>query len=97
MTCEHVWNALYNALQQPLVDSEWGFIVQDSKRLEVVKNAIKKRTDGNAKADKAPKRIDYLGDTTLFRGLEKDDDFVKTRMLPGTQPCKETWIVKLIS
>ncbi|PPR05900.1 hypothetical protein CVT24_006641 [Panaeolus cyanescens] len=97
MTCEHVWNALYNALQQPLADSEWGFIVQDSKRLELVKNAIKKRTDGNAKADKTPKRIDYLGDATLFRGLEKDDEFAKTRLLPGAPPCKETWMVKLIS
>jgi len=46
-------------------------------------------------SDKRLKRIDWMGDTTLFKGLEKDEQFEKSRLLPGAQACPETWVVRL--
>ncbi|KIJ95737.1 hypothetical protein K443DRAFT_124744 [Laccaria amethystina LaAM-08-1] len=68
ITCEVVWDALYPALQGLIVDSEWGFIIR------VV--------DDGGKGDKHYKRIDFLGDETIFGGLEKDDELEKAMVLP---------------
>jgi len=95
VTCEDVWESLYVALQQPIVDSEWGFIIKDAKQREAMEVAMKKRIEGDA--DKRPKRIDYLGNVTLFRGLGRDDDLVKLRLMPHSPPCAETWVIKLTS
>jgi hypothetical protein len=81
--CEVVWDALYSALQQPIVDSEWGFMIRGYGLRETVENAVKKRlTAGGVKGDKHYKRIDFLGDETIFRGLEKDDELEKAMVLP---------------
>ncbi|RDB16901.1 hypothetical protein Hypma_002544 [Hypsizygus marmoreus] len=96
VTCQAVWKALYDALQEPLVDSEWGLIVGVKRLRETVEKAVKKRIeDGGMGEDK--KRIDFLGDVTLFKGLERDEEFEKVRLLPGEKPCPETWVVKLAS
>ena len=97
ITVGDVWDALYCALQEPIVNSEWGFITRDLKLKEQVENAMAKRVAGDPMADKRPKRIDFLGETTLFRGLEKDDEFAKAMLLPGSKAWTETWVVKLIS
>lgn len=94
ITCEHIWDAIYCGLQEPLADSEWGgIVVLDKDRRESTLKAAKKR-EGKDK-DIRLKRIDWLGDTTLFRGLEQDGDFEKTRLLPSAQGCPETWVVQL--
>jgi hypothetical protein len=97
VTCEDVWESLYAALQQPIVDSEWGFIIKDAKQREAMEAAMKKRIESDSNADKRPKRIDYLGNVTLFKGLGRDDDFVKLRLMPHSPPCAETWVIKLTS
>jgi len=97
VACEDVWESLYAALQHPIVDSEWGFIVQDPKLREAMEAATKRRIESDPNADKRPKRIDFLGKVTLFKGLEKDDEFVKLRLMPHSSACAETWVVKLIS
>ena len=56
--------------------------------------AAKKRLASLSSSDKQLKRIDYLGEAALFKGLEKDDDFVKLRLLPGDKSIPETWVVK---
>jgi hypothetical protein len=96
ITCEDVWRALWNSLQQNIADSEWGFIVRE-QGYEMIEKSVKKRVAADPKADKHPKRIDFLGDMTLFRGLEQDNDYAKLRLLPLTQKCDETWVVKLNS
>ncbi|KIK69131.1 hypothetical protein GYMLUDRAFT_152253 [Collybiopsis luxurians FD-317 M1] len=93
ITCEAVWDALFSALQEHIADSEWGLIVGEKKVRERIERAAKRR--GETDPDKALKRIDWLGDETIFRGLEKADDFQKMRLLPGTDACAETWVVKL--
>ena len=106
ITCEDVWGSLCATLQQPIIDSEWGIIIKDEKQKEAIEAAMKKRIDSESESnankrykvidvDKRPKRIDYLGDMTLFKGLGKDDDFVKLRLMPHSPPCAETWVIKL--
>ncbi|KAF9483156.1 hypothetical protein BDN70DRAFT_874198 [Pholiota conissans] len=97
ITCEDIWRGLHNGLQINLVDSEWGFLMREKGQLETIENSVKKRLAADTKADKRPKRIDILGDMTLFRGLEKDDEFAKLRLLPMERKCDETWVVKLHS
>ncbi|KAK7053172.1 hypothetical protein VNI00_003791 [Paramarasmius palmivorus] len=93
ITCDNVWEALHNALQQHLADSEWGVAVGDADLKKKIEKAAKKR--GETDGDKALKRIDWLGDATKFKGLEKIEEFEKERLLPGQQPVAETWVVKL--
>ncbi|KAF9539937.1 hypothetical protein CPC08DRAFT_717381 [Agrocybe pediades] len=97
VTVEDVWMSVYNALQQPIADSEWGFIIKEKDAKENVEKAMKKRLDADRNAEKVARRIDYLGDCTLFRGLEKDDEYAKKRLLPFSQKCEETWVIKLMS
>jgi len=97
VTCGMVWEALWRALQEPLVDSEWGMIVLDKAAKARVDAAVKKRLAADPNADARPKRIDFLGDAVLFKGLDRDPDFEKQRLLPGSQAVPETWVVKLTS
>ncbi|PFH53707.1 hypothetical protein AMATHDRAFT_54141 [Amanita thiersii Skay4041] len=92
LTCRHVWDALHDALDQPIDDSEWGMIVtQDKKIRETVEKAALHRLK-NDKSGKKLKRIDFLGDKTMFKGLERDEEFEKIRLLPGSEACAETWV-----
>lgn len=95
ITCEVVWDAIFAALQEPIADSEWGLIMTLKKPRETIENAVKKRLEMDPGDDKRLKRIDFLGDATYFKGLERDDEYVKARTLPGSQGVPESWIVKL--
>ena len=97
VTCEDVWNSLWSALQQPIEDSEWGFLIREKKSKEIVDAAVRRRLELDPASDRRPKRIDYLGNMTLFRGLEKDDEFAKLRQLPYSKNCEETWVVRLFA
>jgi len=97
ITVGDVWDAMHLALQEPIVDSEWGFIARDDKLKSMVEIAMKKRVAADPMADKRPKRIDMLGDATLFRGLEKDDEYAKSMLLPTAKAWSETWVIKLIA
>ncbi|KAH7925646.1 hypothetical protein BV22DRAFT_1064576 [Leucogyrophana mollusca] len=94
VTCGAIWDAMYAMLQEPIADSEWGLVIHDKARKEAIEKAAKARQDASKDGDKKLKRIDWLGDTTLFKGLEKDEDFEKKRLLPGTPAYSETWVVK---
>ena len=95
VTCEDVWRSLYNSLQQKIADSEWGFLIRQEGQLAKIEASVKKRLEADPKADKHPKRIDVLGDATIFRGLELDSNFAKMRLLPLSPKCDETWVVRL--
>lgn len=70
-------------------------IVTDKETRERVEKSAKKRQEKDQ--DTRIKRIDLLGDATLFKGLERDDDYEKLRLLPRTSSCQETWVVRLSS
>jgi len=67
-------------------------IVLDDDLREKIERAARKREEKDN--DKRLKRIDWLGDTTLFKGLEKDEEFERQRLLPCAQACPETWVVR---
>lgn len=90
-----VWDAMYKALQEPLADLEWGVLMYMKNEREIVVEAAKKRS---GKDRPLPfKRVDWLGDHAIFRGLEKDPGFIETRLLPGTTSYPETWLLKFSS
>ncbi|KAJ6476014.1 hypothetical protein C8R47DRAFT_1141987 [Mycena vitilis] len=94
VTCDAVWDALYTALQQHIADSEWGMLVNTDKKLrESIEKAAKKRAE--ADGDTKLKRIDWLGSNTIFKGLDKMEEYTELRLLPGEDSCIETWVVKL--
>ncbi|KAI6037577.1 hypothetical protein EDC04DRAFT_2125686 [Pisolithus marmoratus] len=93
VTCAAVFDGLYKMLQEPLADSEWGTVcILDKSRRETIEKAAKARAERDK--EKKLKRVDWLGDVTTFKGLEKDDEFEKKRLLPEMAPCPETWVVK---
>ncbi|EIN11754.1 hypothetical protein PUNSTDRAFT_31594, partial [Punctularia strigosozonata HHB-11173 SS5] len=94
ITVEAVWEALYKALQEPLADSEWGMIVLDENNLERMEFAARKRRDKEGSNAPRYKRVDWLGDGVLFKGLVRDEGFERRRLLPGSEKCAETWVVK---
>ncbi|KAF7357694.1 C2H2-type domain-containing protein [Mycena venus] len=93
VTVEAVWDALYAALQQHIADSEWGMIIGDKKLRESIEKAAKKRSESDG--DPRLKRIDWLGSNTIFKGLDKMEEFTDLRLLPESEECNETWVVKL--
>ena len=96
VTCDDVWNALHTALQQPLADSEWGALSHDPSRAKKVQKAAKQRQSEIDKG-KGLKRVDWVADSFIFRGLEKDDEFAKRRLAYVDSECEETWVVKMIA
>lgn len=96
VTCDDVWNALYAALQQPLADSEWGALAHDLSRAKKVQKAARQRQSEGDK-DKGLKRVDWVADNFIFRGLERDDDFAKRRLAYVDSECEETWVVRLVA
>jgi hypothetical protein len=92
VTCGAIFDALYNMLQDHIDDSEWGIVIHEKSRKEAIEKAAKTRQEKDK--DKRLKRVDWLGDTPMFKGLEKDDEFEKKRLLPGGAGVAETWVVK---
>jgi hypothetical protein len=92
-----VWKALHNALQEPLRDSEWALLLdgfsswteRDARRRNIEQAAEKWSGKGPV-----VKRIDWLGDKTVFKGLVKDDSFARHRLMPGMKWCPDTWVVR---
>jgi len=97
VTCDDVWNALHAALQNPLADSEWGILSCDPSSAKKVQKAAKQRQSEVDKDKKGLKRVDWVGDNFIFRGLERDDDFAKRRLVYLDSECEETWVVKMVA
>jgi len=95
VTCDNVWGALYAALQEPLADSEWGALSHDLHKAKKVQKAAKHR-QLEIDRDKVLKRVDWVADNCIFRGLEKDDEFAKRRLAYVDSECDETWVVKMV-
>ncbi|KAF9010771.1 hypothetical protein BDQ17DRAFT_1203322, partial [Cyathus striatus] len=94
--CGAVWEAVHGCLQEPIADSEWGILCNDKKLREKAEKAMRKRLEIDPQGrDKRMKRIDFLGEEKIFKGLEKDDEFERLRRLPGSQAEGEVWIVKM--
>jgi hypothetical protein len=67
-------------------------MLHESSRLDGMKKLADKRGQGGGE-DKVL-RIDYLGKNTMFKGLEKDEAYIKKRKCPGVKEFDEVWLVK---
>ncbi|KAG2148721.1 uncharacterized protein EDB93DRAFT_1084946 [Suillus bovinus] len=94
VTCGAVFDGLHEMLQKHIEDSEWAIVALDKTRREAIEKAAKSRQEKDK--DKQLKRIDWLGDTPMFKGLEKDEEFAKKRHLPGSATVAETWVVRFV-
>lgn len=93
-----IWKTLYSAMQEPLRDSEWALLLDSSwsereARRRNIEQAGSKRTIEGGKGSFV-RRLDWLGDKTVFRGLTKDDELARRRLMPGMQWCEDTWVVR---
>lgn len=95
--CARVWDAIYDALQKPIKASEWALIAHDESKIREIKRAARKRLDKDENEDPRPKRIDWLDEMTLFRGLERDEAFAKAVLIPGKEEDVETCVIRLDS
>ena len=102
LTVGTIWDALHALLQEPVADSEWGAVlVYDKGKREGILKAAKERIEHERKQGKPGagavplKRIDFLGEHTLFRGLERDETFEEHRLLPGAKAAAEIWVAKM--
>jgi hypothetical protein len=92
ITCGAIFEGLHELLQKHIEDSEWAIVALDKTRREAIEKAAKSRQEKDT--DKRLKRIDWLGDTPMFKGLERDEEFEKKRHLPGSARVTETWVVR---
>ncbi|KAG1808700.1 uncharacterized protein BJ212DRAFT_1382660 [Suillus subaureus] len=92
VTCGAIFEELHKQLQRHIEDSEWGTVAVDKTRREAIQKAAKSRQEKD-KVNRL-KRVDWLGDTSMFEGLEKDKEFEKQRHLPGNANVTETWVVR---
>lgn len=86
VTCSDVWKALYSELQKPLSDAEWA-LADEEARTSFAESA-------GGRSTRVPQRMDWLGKSYIFLGLDKDDMFADKRLLPGREKCESTWVVK---
>jgi hypothetical protein len=87
-----IFEELYEQLQKHVSSVEW-FIVDDKKRAYV--GEIMRRNSAFAKNPRPPtdgvRRVDWLGEHTIVRGLEKDSRFIMERQV-GKEKM-ETWVL----
>ena len=93
VTCGAVWQSVYTALQQPITESEWA--MASEKQRDRIRRAVRHREAESGNNDMKPRRIDWLGDATVFAGLVRDDAFVKQVTMPGRKDSADTWVIQL--
>ncbi|KAJ7646752.1 hypothetical protein FB45DRAFT_781085, partial [Roridomyces roridus] len=92
VTCRDAVCGLYDALQVPLTDVDWGYVSESERRRERVLRAWKRR-ERLLKGATGLKRVDLLGRRCRLQGFRKDEDFVRRRVFPGTRRVVDTWVV----
>lgn len=95
VVCGRVWDALHAALQERVTAAEWALLCADGARREAVEQAMRRRLEEDPAGARVPLRIDWLGEETVFAGLERDDAFVQSVRLPGSEEC-ETWVIRMV-
>ncbi|KAG1815049.1 uncharacterized protein BJ212DRAFT_1273516 [Suillus subaureus] len=92
VTCGAIFEELHKQLQRHIEDVEWAIVADDKTRTEAIEKAAESRQEKD-KVNRL-KRIDWLGDTSMFEGLEKDKELEKKRHLSGSTSVAETWVAR---
>jgi hypothetical protein len=91
VSCWEVLVALYDSLQMPLADHEWGFSSDDLRQRMV--RAWKLRESAGSGQAALLKRVDLLGGRCMLQGFRRDGEFTAQRLYPGTRLVPDTWTV----
>jgi len=103
VTVEDLVNAVHESLSKHISGTEW-WIVTDSVREKVtaqyVQNCEATERDGRRKAEvekprqknEGLRRVDWLLDGFVMKGLEKDDKFAKLRFR-DKDVVEQTWVL----
>ena len=94
VVCGKVWERIYEELQKEITETEWAMMKEE--RRGKVDRALRHREAESGNRDMKPKRIDWLGETTVFVGLDRDDALVRQRMLPGSKNEIDTWVIRMV-
>ncbi|KAG2032194.1 hypothetical protein BDR03DRAFT_970642 [Suillus americanus] len=92
VTCGAIFEELHKQLQRHIEDGEWAIVAVDKTRKKAIEKAAKSRQEKDK--DSRLKRVDWLGDTPMFEGLEKDIEFERKTFLPGSASVAETWVAR---
>ncbi|KAF7315880.1 hypothetical protein MIND_00104500 [Mycena indigotica] len=96
ITCQEILIALYDSLQTPLTDTDWGF-ASEELRGRIFRAWERRHTPT---PDGGPlRRVDVLGTRCRLQGFCRDEEFATKRSLPGQESRGElvdTWIVKFM-
>lgn len=94
VTCGTVWTRIHAVLQEPITASEWTMASPDKQKQ--IEKARQRRAAETRDRDGTPRRIDWLGEMTVFVGLEKDDRLVRQMTMPGMRGNGiDTWVIRL--
>ncbi|KAJ6538886.1 hypothetical protein DFH09DRAFT_930108 [Mycena vulgaris] len=94
VTCREVLDALYDSLQTPLADHEWGFSSDDLRQR--ILRAWRRRGPLHSGNMTLLKRVDLLGGRCKLQGFCRDEDFVVRRSFPGARSVTDTWIARFM-
>ncbi|KAJ3535952.1 hypothetical protein NM688_g6904 [Phlebia brevispora] len=92
IVCGRVWEVVYAELQKEITPIEWA-MATDKQRAKILK-AKQHREYKSGNNNLRPLRIDWLGETTMFAGLEKDEAFTGQLTMPGNKENMDTWVIR---
>ena len=93
VVCGTIWEKVYNELQVYITESEWALASEEVRRR--IDRAVRFREAETGNRELRPRRIDWLGEKTLFAGLERDNAYVQSAALPGKREMVDTWVIRL--
>ncbi|GJE99879.1 hypothetical protein PsYK624_161530 [Phanerochaete sordida] len=95
VVCGAVWERVHAALRVPIAPAEWALLCADEVKRRAVVSAMRRRVERDPEGEEdVPLRVDYLGSSTVFLGLERDDTYVESILLPGTR-MMETRVIRM--
>jgi hypothetical protein len=89
LTVIDVLEALYDSLYKEVRRSEWALAVDMQRYLMLKANKVRRR----ATVPMGIRRVDWLGPRCMFRGLERDEELARKRLMPGDRPG-DVWVVR---
>ncbi|GJJ06434.1 hypothetical protein Clacol_000626 [Clathrus columnatus] len=89
LTVIDVLEALYESLHKEVRRSEWALAIDVQRYLMMKANKNRRKST----VAMGIRRVDWLGSRCMFKGLEKDDELARKRLMPGDQPS-DVWVVR---
>ena len=89
LTIMDVLEALHESLMKEVRRSEWALAPDVQKYITLKANRERRSTNMAMRI----RRVDWLGARCMFRGLVRDNELIRKRLMPGDRPG-EMWAVR---